>query len=117
MLNILENFDLKQKGRYSAQTIHLITEAMRRAYRDRTLYLGDPDFVAMPIARLTSDDYAAGLRAGIHPDKATPSDLLPGGKTPLESDHTSHFSIIDGEWPAVKRNLLAKLARHEQDSP
>ena len=52
---------------------HLIIEAMRRAYRDRAEYLGDPDFVAMPIAQLVSKDYAAGLRTGIRPDRATPS--------------------------------------------
>lgn len=95
MLQVLEGWDLAKLD--EAHRIHVITEAMRRAYRDRTLYLGDPDFVTMPITRLTSDDYAAGLRATIHPDKATPSALLPGGKAPLESDHTTHFSIIDGE--------------------
>jgi len=95
MLQVLEGWDLAKLD--EAHRIHIITEAMRRAYRDRTLYLGDPDFVTMPITRLTSDDYAAGLRATIHPDKATPSALLPGGKAPLESDHTTHFSIIDGE--------------------
>ncbi len=95
MLQVLEGWDLAKLD--EAHRIHIITEAMRRAYRDRTLYLGDPDSVTMPITRLTSDDYAAGLRATIHPDKATPSTLLPGGKAPLESDHTTHFSIIDGE--------------------
>ena len=68
---------------------------MRRAYRDRTIYLGDPDFVQMPVTRLTSSDYAAGLRASIHPDKATPSALLSGTPAPLEDDETTHFSIID----------------------
>ena len=77
--------------------VHILVEAMRRAYRDRGLYLGDPDFVKMPIARLTSDDYAAGLRASILPDKATPSEMLPGEKPPLEGNNTTHFSIIDGE--------------------
>ena len=67
----------------------IVTEAMRRAYRDRTLYLGDPDFVKMPIARLTSDDYAAGLRASILPDKATPSSMLPGANPPLEGVNTT----------------------------
>ena len=68
---------------------------MRRAYRDRAEYLGDPDFVKMPIAELTSPLYAAGLRASIHPDKATPSDILPGYMAPPQGTHTSHFSIID----------------------
>jgi gamma-glutamyltranspeptidase/glutathione hydrolase len=70
---------------------------MRRAYRDRGLYLGDPDFVQMPIARLTSDDYAAGLRAAILPDKATPSASLPPGSAPFDGVNTSHFSVIDAE--------------------
>jgi len=71
---------------------------MRRAYRDRGAYLGDPDFVQMPIARLTSDKYAAGLRASIEPDKATPSASLPSGD-PSESGsgNTTHFSIIDAD--------------------
>ena len=76
MLNILGGYDLRKLDR--AHRVHLIVEAMRRAYRDRAEYLGDPDFVKMPLAELTSPLYAAGLRASIHPDKATPSDMLPG---------------------------------------
>ncbi|MET1163168.1 MAG: gamma-glutamyltransferase, partial [Pseudoxanthomonas sp.] len=60
-------------------------------------FLGDPDFVDIPQAVLTSRDYAQGLRATIHPDKATPSDLLSGKPTPLEDEETTHFSIIDAE--------------------
>jgi gamma-glutamyltranspeptidase/glutathione hydrolase len=74
-----------------------VTEAMRRAYRDRTFYLGDPGLREDPGQVLTSRDYAAGLRATIHPDKATPSDLLSGAPTPLEDEETTHFSIIDAE--------------------
>jgi gamma-glutamyltranspeptidase/glutathione hydrolase len=95
MLNILAGYDLKQLD--PAHRVHLVVEAMRRAYRDRAEYLGDPDYVKMPIAELTSPLYAAGLRASIHPDKATPSDLLPGYMAPTESTHTSHFSIIDND--------------------
>ncbi|MEO5625297.1 MAG: gamma-glutamyltransferase [Dokdonella sp.] len=93
MLNMLSGYDLTKLD--PAPRTHLIVEAMRRAYRDRAEYLGDPDYVKMPIAELTSPLYAAGLRASIHPDKATPSDLLPGYMAPNESVHTSHFSIID----------------------
>jgi gamma-glutamyltranspeptidase/glutathione hydrolase len=93
MLQVLEGWDLRKLD--EPHRVHLVTEAERRAYRDRTLYLGDPDFVQVPVARLSSDDYAAGLRAGIHPDKATPSALLPGVNPPLEGQHTTHFSIID----------------------
>ncbi|CAN5124573.1 gamma-glutamyltransferase [soil metagenome] len=76
---------------------HLVVEAERRAYRDRGEFLGDPDFVKMPIRQLTSDDYAAGLRASILFDKATPSAMLPSGETKHEGDNTTHFSIIDRE--------------------
>ena len=95
ILQILEGWDLAKLD--EVHRIHVIVEAERRAFRDRTLYLGDPDFISMPIARLTSDDYAAGLRAGILPEQATPSAMLPGGKTPLESVNTTSFSIIDSE--------------------
>lgn len=95
MLQILEPWDLQKLD--EAHRIHLVTEAMRRAYRDRTFFLGDPDFVEIPQKVLTSRDYAQGLRATIHPDKATPSDLLSGKPTPLEDDETTHFSIIDAE--------------------
>ncbi len=95
MLQILEGWDINKMD--EAHRTHLVVEAMRRAYRDRTFFLGDPDFVDIPQKVLTSRDYAQGLRATIHPEKATPSDLLSGNPTPLEDDETTHFSIIDGE--------------------
>ncbi|HEX2082566.1 MAG TPA: gamma-glutamyltransferase, partial [Xanthomonadaceae bacterium] len=76
MLQILEPWDLQKLE--PAKRTHLVVEAMRRAFRDRTFYLGDPDFVEIPQKLLASADYAAGLRATIHPDKATPSELLSG---------------------------------------
>jgi len=94
-LKILEGWDLK--ALQPAQRIHFEVEAMRRAFRDRTLYLGDPDSVRIPVRMLTSDDYAAGLRASILPDKATPSDMLPGTLPPRESVNTTHFSIMDAD--------------------
>ncbi len=95
MLQILEGWDLNAMD--EAHRTHLVVEAMRRAYRDRTFFLGDPDFVDIPQRVLTSGDYAQGLRATIHPEKATPSDLLSGKPTPLEDEETTHFSIIDAE--------------------
>ncbi|HEY5973057.1 MAG TPA: gamma-glutamyltransferase [Pseudoxanthomonas sp.] len=95
MLQILEPYDLQKLD--EAQRVHLVVESMRRAYRDRTFFLGDPDFTDIPQEILLSRDYANGLRATIHPDKATPSDLLSGKPTPLEDDETTHFSIIDAE--------------------
>ena len=95
MLNMLSGFDLQKMD--GVHRYHTIVETMRRAFRDRAEYLGDPDYVKMPVAELTSTLYAAGLRASIHPDKATPSDMLPGYMAPDESLHTSHFSIIDAD--------------------
>ena len=95
MLQILEPWDLQKLPQ--AQRVHLVVEAMRRAYRDRTFYLGDPDFVKIPVRTLMDPDYAAGLRATIHPGKATPSDLLSGAPTPMEDEETTHFSIIDAD--------------------
>jgi len=92
-----------------ARRTHLVVEAMRRAYRDRTFFLGDPDFVQIPQKVLTSRDYAQGLRATIHPDKATPSDLLSGNPTPLEDDETTHFSIIDQDGNRVGATQTVNL--------
>jgi len=92
-----------------AHRTHVLVEAMRRAYRDRTIYLGDPDFVKVPMSRLMSPDYAAGLRATIHPDKATPSELLPGQPAPLEDDETTHFSIIDAQGNLVSATQTVNL--------
>ena len=107
ILQMLEGWDLNALE--APQRIHLMVEAMRRAYRDRTFYLGDPDFVEVPVARLTSADYALGLRASIHPGKATPSDLLSGMPTPLEDDETTHFSIIDAEGNRVAATQTVNL--------
>ncbi len=103
ILNILSTWNLADLNK--SQRIHLITEAMRRAYRDRSIYLGDPDFVEMPIQLLTHPYYAEGLRASIHPNKSMPSELLPGiGETPKGED-TTHFSIIDTEGNMVAATL------------
>jgi gamma-glutamyltranspeptidase/glutathione hydrolase len=93
-LNILAGFDLQAVD--SATRKHLIIEAMRRAYRDRALYLGDPDFIKiMPLAQLMSADYAAGQRASIRADKAMPSELLPGIESEPKGMNTTHFSVLD----------------------
>ncbi len=95
MLNILEPYRIAELDK--VQRTHLVVEAMRRAYRDRALYLGDSDFYAVPQERLTDPNYAAGLRAGIMYDKATPSNMLPGRESPHEGTDTSHFSVMDAE--------------------
>jgi gamma-glutamyltranspeptidase/glutathione hydrolase len=107
ILQIAAGWDLRKLD--PAHRVHVLAEAMRRAYRDRTIYLGDPDFVRMPLARLTSPDYAAGLRATIHPDKATPSALLSGQPAPLEDDETTHFSIIDADGNRVSATQTVNL--------
>jgi len=94
-LQILDGYDWATKT--PLQQLHLRVEAMRRAYRDRAIYLGDPDFVEVPVARLVHPAYAAGLRAGIHLQRATPSDLLPGVAPLAERPDTTHFSIVDAE--------------------
>ncbi|HEY8503920.1 MAG TPA: gamma-glutamyltransferase [Gemmataceae bacterium] len=110
MLNILETFDLKRAGRWSAEANHLIIEAMRRAYRDRARYLGDPDFVEVP-AFLTSKEYARKLAEGIDPNKATPSAAL-AGDIPLapEGEHTTHFSVIDKNGLAVSNTYTLEAS-------
>ena len=95
ILNIVEGYDYARLGR--VDRIHVLTEAMRRAYRDRSFILGDPDFVQMPIRLLTSKDYAAGLRGSIRMDKATPSSSLPEGRVIDGGTDTTHFSIVDAD--------------------
>jgi len=93
-LQILDGYDWSKRS--ELDRLHLRIEAMRRAYRDRAVFLGDPAFVDVPVELLTNPAYAAGLRAGIHPEKATPSAMLPG-VTALERPDTTHFSIVDAE--------------------
>jgi gamma-glutamyltranspeptidase / glutathione hydrolase len=95
-LNILSGYDLAHLSDLMQK--HYIIEAMRFAYRDRAAYLGDPGFVQMPLQRLLSQQYAAGLRDSILNDKATPSrDLAPVVSSAPESDHTTHISILDAD--------------------
>jgi gamma-glutamyltranspeptidase/glutathione hydrolase len=107
MFNILSVFDLATQS--PTQRVHLLTEAMRRAYRDRAIYLGDPDFVQVPISLLTDPNYAAGLRASIHTSRATPSELLPGVEAPPAGTDTTHFSIIDTEGNLVAGTMSVNL--------
>ncbi len=103
-LNILAGYDLSKMDELTRK--HLITEAMRRAYHDRSLYLGDEDFINIPLKRLLSEDYAAGLRSTIRLDKALPSELM-SGQIELQTEglNTTHFSIIDDEGNRVASTL------------
>ncbi len=97
MLNVLEGFDLAGEGFGSARNLHRMVESMRRAYSDRAQYLGDPDFnPEMPIARLTSKEYATELRKTIRLDRASKSSPE-SFDWPLESSQTTHFSVVDRE--------------------
>jgi gamma-glutamyltranspeptidase/glutathione hydrolase len=102
MLNILEGYDFKRIDWASSERYHLMTEAMRRAFADRAEYMGDTDFVKVPIAGLVDKKYAAQLRNTINPDRASSSEQVKAGK-PLgyESEETTHFTVVDGEGNAV----------------
>lgn len=102
ILNILEGYPLKDYGQNSAQTIHLMSEAMQLAYAHRAEYLGDSDFIDVPLSGITSKSYAQKLRTKIDPNKATPaSQIKPDNPVPYESDETTHFSIVDKYGNAV----------------
>ncbi len=107
ILNVLEAYPINNLP--TVQRTHLIVEAMRRAYRDRAIYLGDPDFVEIPVEMLTSQYYADGLRASIRPDRATPSSMLPGNEQIPEGTDTTHFSIIDADGNMVAATLTVNL--------
>jgi gamma-glutamyltranspeptidase/glutathione hydrolase len=100
MLNILETFEF-DADRYTPRNLHLLVEAMKRGYRDRARYLGDPDHVTIPSLLLTKE-HAKGLAASIDPAKATPSRDL-AGDIPLapESEQTTHFSVVDKDRNAI----------------
>ncbi|MGB3865920.1 MAG: gamma-glutamyltransferase, partial [Xanthobacteraceae bacterium] len=109
-LNILEGFALRDLKQGSADSLHLLIEAMKRAYADRARFLGDPAFVDAPIARLTSKDYAARQRATISLDRATPwGDMLPL-TPPREGDNTTHFSIADSHGNAVSNTTTLNFS-------
>lgn len=102
MLNILERYDLKKMGAGSAQSIHLMVEAMRRAFADRAEFLGDPDFVKVPVAGLISRSYADKLAATIDPNRASTSEQIKhGNPVAYESEQTTHFTVVDKAGNAV----------------
>ena len=102
MLNIMDGWPIGTWGQNSAQTVHHMAEAMKLAYADRAEYLGDPDFVQVPVTGLTSRKYAALLRGQIDPAQAKPAkDIKPGKPQPYESDQTTHYSVMDAKGNAV----------------
>ncbi len=110
MLNILEAYDLKKTGPSSVETVHLMTEAMRRAYADRAVYLGDPDFVRVPVRGLTSKRYARIIGKTIG-ERATPSsEIRNGDPVAAEGDNTTHFSVVDRYGNAVANTYTLNLS-------
>lgn len=111
MLNILEGFDLKTSGAGSAQTLHLMAEAMKPAYADRATWLGDPDRVKVPARGLTSRRYTDMQRAAIDPNRARKADEIKAGDpVPFESDQTTHFSVLDKDGNAVANTYTLNLS-------
>ena len=110
ILNILEGFPLAEQGPNSAASLHEMAEAEKLAYADRAAWLGDPDFVKIPLAGLTSKTYADHLRDLILPDRARPAtDIRPGEPQRYESDQTTHFSIVDSDGDAVANTYTLNL--------
>lgn len=96
MLNILEGLPLKEAGHNSAAYLHYLAESMKLAYADRSHFLGDSDFVTVPVSDLTDKAYAERLRATINTERATPSaEIAPGAKMLPESSDTTHYSVAD----------------------
>lgn len=102
MLNMLSAYDLAGAGWGSAEAVHLLVEAQRRAYADRSVHLGDPDFETLPVAMLTSPEYARQRFADFDPQQATPSSsVAPGSVNGYESPETTHLSVLDKDGNAV----------------
>ena len=111
MLNILEGWDLKALGHNSGEYLHRLIESMRRAYADRSKYLGDPDFNPVPVELLTSKRYAKTLRDAITLDKAKPSsEVAPGLPAPYESPQTTHFSVWDTQGNVVSNTYTLNFS-------
>lgn len=111
ILNILEGFPIRDSGHNSANTIHLMAEAMKLAYADRSKYLGDTDYVTVPLVGLTSKAYANELRETINPDRARPASEIDAGEpAAYESPETTHFSVVDKWGNAVSNTYTINFS-------
>jgi gamma-glutamyltranspeptidase/glutathione hydrolase len=108
MLNILEGYDLAGLGR--EESLHDMIEAMKRAYADRAVFMGDPDSVKIPVDGLTSKAYAKSLRANIGPRSTPPADIRPGTAAEFEGRNTTHFSVIDRDGNAVSNTYTLNFS-------
>ena len=110
MLNMLEEFPIKEMGFGTSESIHILAEVMKRAYADRSKYLGDSDFYDVP-SSLTNKDYAKSLNLNIDLDKITPSDeVSPGNPYPYESPDTTHFSAMDAYGNTVSNTFTLNFS-------
>jgi gamma-glutamyltranspeptidase / glutathione hydrolase len=109
-LNILEGFPMPDMKQGTAPSLHVMIEAMKRAYADRARYLGDPAFVSAPVATLLTKEYAARQRAGIDPDHATPWTDALSAVPPREGSNTTHFSVVDGFGNAVSNTYTLNFS-------
>ncbi|MGE4167410.1 MAG: gamma-glutamyltransferase, partial [Xanthobacteraceae bacterium] len=110
MLNILEGYDLAKDGPRNAHALHLMIEAMKRAYADRATWLGDPETVSVPVKGLTSKAYAASLRAGIGEAATPPINVRPGNPVIHEGDNTTHYSVVDRDGNAVSNTYTLNFS-------
>ncbi|MFZ1806435.1 MAG: gamma-glutamyltransferase [Cyclobacteriaceae bacterium] len=102
LLNSVSGYPINEWGWNSTKSVHLIVEAERRAYADRAFYLGDPDFVNVPVSELTGLSYTTGRMESFNPETATPSSAISEGAIAMkESEETTHLSIVDKEGNAV----------------
>lgn len=109
MLNMLEPYDLGDLGWGTADTIHLMVEAQRRAYADRAEHMGDPDFYPVPLAMLTDKDYARERFSDFNPEQASDSEDIGAGSWPAESTETTHYSVMDKDGIAVSVTTTLNL--------
>ena len=109
-LNILEGFRMSDLEQGSPASLHLLIEAMKRAYADRARYLGDPAFVNAPTNILLAKDYATKLRAGIDPEHATPAEKIVSALQPREGSNTTHFSVVDSAGNAVSNTYTLNFS-------
>src|SRR6185312_8961381 len=108
MLNILEGYDLARLSR--DESLHDMIEAMKRAYADRAVFMGDPDSVKIPVEGLTSKAYAKSLRANIGPRSTPPAEIRPGTAAEFEGRNTTHFSVIDRDGNAVSNTYTLNFS-------
>jgi len=111
MLNILEPYNLKSMGHNTGKTIHIMAEVMKHSFADRARYMGDPDFISVPVTELTSRSYAVTIQKQINPEITTPSDEIFHGILPgYESHETTHYSVVDQEGNAVSNTYTINFS-------